>query len=756
MADIDEFVKEFLGECRKELDLLDGNLVALEERGHDPELLNGVFRTLHTIKGNAGFLDFVQLGELAHAGETLLERLRGGELALNSEITDALLQASDGIRRIMGVIESTGREGTDAAGDLRERLKQLAEAEPSPKKAAQAESIAPKDRPQGSDAVFLPTQEFSSEELDLRLPAAASPAETAPAALERAESSANVLPKGTSSSSSIIRVDVDLLDQLMNLVGELVLARNQILQVTSLRRDVELVDPVQRLNVLTTELQEGVMKTRMQQIGTVWQRYPRLVRDLARACNKEVKLEMYGADTELDKTLVEAISDPLVHLVRNAIDHGIEKPYLRRLKGKPDQGRLTLRAFHEGGQVHIEIADDGAGLDLEKIRTRAIQRGLVSVQEASSMTEAELHGSIFLAGFSTADKITNVSGRGVGMDVVKTSIEAIGGTIEINSIKDAGTTFRLTVPLTLAIVPALIVQCDGQRFVVPQINVVELLTVGGAGVGHQIEQFSHKPVMRFRGELVPVVLLSYLLGLTPDDGICSRRAHQLAVLRTGTRLFALAVDAIGNAQEIVVKPLDSVLSGLAGYAGATVMGDGSVALILDVTGIARRAGLFASDQALTRAAEAAMSQKAEETIGESLLVADASARRRVAVPLKHVVRIEEIKATDIEFAVGREVIQYRGAIMPLVRAVTTIDDMTPEHGKESLKLVVCHHEGHTFGLIIRRVIDIAEMPLDFQSATKAGLVAGTCIILGRVTEVLDIQEFTQQLEQRLFEPAATE
>lgn len=830
MSQPDDFVREFLTESREGLDQLDSDLVALESNPEDTDRFDSAFRVLHTIKGNAGFLDFVKLGALAHAGETLLSALRSGDRALDGAAVDILLRLLDTVRGILNSIESNGSEGDDSFDELSDTLRRMAAGESvitPPSSDAEARSSQQDDTERdsklsaqlGEDSdPSAATITFAREELDVpaesefdtdsgaKQKAKTAAEETtvrakkktgrkkkavAPPSKEKSEkpvtvdsvkeppvasaarpeaekksgdsgadqdsaasdssdarqdSSQAVKTAGTgSAASSLVRVDVDLLDRLMNLVGELVLARNQIVQLASQRTDPELQNPIQRLNLLTTELQEGVLKTRMQQIGSIWQRYPRMVRDFAKMCGKEVELQLAGEETELDKSLVESIADPLVHLIRNAIDHGIEKPYLRKVKKKPRTGLLTLRASHEGGQVLIEITDDGSGLDLSRIRKKAIERGLFSESDADQLDERDLRDSIFMPGFSTADQISNVSGRGVGMDVVKTHIERVGGTIEIDTEKDVGTTFRLTVPLTLAIIPALIVTNDGQRFAIPQTNVAEMLTLQQDS-NQSIESFHDTPVLRLRGDIIPVVSLSEQLqiGCRSDyaDGTC------VMVLKTGTRQFALIVDAIGNSEEIVVKPFGQVLDGMSEYGGATIMGDGSVALILDIRGIAQRAGLFATDRSLLQSAAQVSSENKDVVVEDSLLVADLADRRRVALPLRDVIRLEEIPAFRIEISEGREVVQYRGDILPLIRVEDVIgglaessDDVTQP---EVHSVVIYRSSGRTVGLIVRRVIDIAEEPERIRPADEPGLVVGTLVSLGSVTDLIDVDRLIEK------------
>lgn len=391
-----------------------------------------------------------------------------------------------------------------------------------------------------------------------------------------------------------IRVDVGLLDKLMNLVGELVLARNQITQFGSSQEDPAFLGTVQRLNLLTGELQAGVMKTRMQPVGSVWGKFPRLVRDLAVACGKQVRIDMEGQETELDRTIIEAVRDPLTHMVRNAVDHGIEPPAERAAWGKPAEGRLFLHALHEGGKVVIELTDDGGGIDPRRVRDKALLSGLVTPEQAARLGDRELLDLIFLPGFSTTDRVTQFSGRGVGMDVVRTNIEKIGGTVDVDSTLGRGTTIRMKIPLTLAIIPALVVSTGGDRYAIPQVSLLELVRLEGEQVRKGVEQFHGIPVYRLRGNLLPLVYLDRELGVEP---IRAGDEINIVVLQADDRPFGLVVDAIRDTEEIVVKPLQKALKGIGVFSGATIMGDGNVALILDVLGLAQRAGVVSGARA---------------------------------------------------------------------------------------------------------------------------------------------------------------
>lgn len=556
--------------------------------------------------------------------------------------------------------------------------------------------------------------------------------------------------KATSLADTTIRVDVSLLDNLMNLVGELVLARNQIMQLTASQQDTAFLAQSQRLNLITTELQESAMQTRMQAIGNVWSKFPRVVRDLSLACGKSVRLEMEGEDTELDKTLIESIRDPLTHLVRNSVDHGIETSAAREAAGKPSEGVLSLRAFHEGGQVNIEIADDGAGIDPEKIRAKALAKGLITAEDAARLGDREVVNLIFLPGFSTAEAITNVSGRGVGMDVVKTNIERIGGSVDVTSVVGEGATFRVKIPLTLAIIPALVVTSSGDRYAIPQASLLELVRLEHGSSGGSIETIQGTPVYRLRGNLLPLVDLQYELGgraRTAEDG----GAVNIVVLQADDRQFGLVVEGVQDTAEIVVKPLSQHLKAISSFAGATIMGDGRVGLILDVMGLAQRAKVVAEvrERALADALDANVAVERQ-----SLLLFRTPDDGRMAIPLIAVDRLEEFARTSVEYAGDWDVVQYREDILPLVHVSAELPERrkrsrtptTAEGGvSESIQVIVHVSAGRRVGLVVDQILDIVEENYDLQPAGRAG-VLGTVVIHDRVTEVLDLVSLVSSVD----------
>jgi two-component system, chemotaxis family, sensor kinase CheA len=769
---MDEIVKDFLIESNENLDRLDQELIKLESNPSSKNLLDGVFRTIHTIKGSCGFLGFARLESLTHAGENLLVRLRDGQLILNAEITSGLLALVDAVRQMLMAIESTGHDGDEDYAVLTEQLANLSESSAGESKATNAAPNTQEDQPPIVDTSLLSSEDLADPTKlgGLLLQRGQVRAEDLARALEQQElgrkrigeilvAQGAVRPEDVAAAQQVlksrnpdagvetIRVGVNLLDRLMNLVGELVLARNQLLQFSGTFKDAAFQTVSQRMNLIATELQEEVMKTRMQAIGSVWNKYPRTVRDIARTCGKEVSLEMAGQDTELDRTIIEAIKDPLTHLVRNAIDHGIESPEARKQLGKEPAGLLKLHAFHEGGQVNIEITDDGAGLNADRIRKKGVERGLISPQQAARMSDREAFNLIFLPGFSTADKVTNVSGRGVGMDVVKTNVEKIGGALDIQSTLGKGTLVKIKIPLTLAIIPALMVTSGGERFAIPQISLLELvrLEIGDSGKG--IEMVHGAPVYRLRGRLLPVIYLNRELKLVrEEDEQTSDSATNIVVLQADGRQFGLVVDEITDTEEIVVKPLGKQLKGITAFSGATIMGDGRVALILDIVGLAQRAGVISETRdAALNAGETESPGQHEESAApqnhhQKLLVIECGNSGRMAIPLSLVSRLEEFPVAAVEKAGDQEVMQYRGRIIPLIRLARMLEgaDSNPAASGSRLQVVIYSERDHSAGLVVDRIVDIVDETPELHAAGRRPGVLGLSLIQKRVTGLLDV------------------
>jgi two-component system chemotaxis sensor kinase CheA len=793
---MDEVVQEFLVESAENLDQLDRDLVSLERDPGSRELLAGIFRTVHTIKGTTGFLGFRRLEALAHKGENLLSKLRDGLLVLDAERTTALLELVDAVRHMLAHIEATGNDedGSDLT-ELMDRLVALQEPGASqvatppaaaddgtsararagapavPSAAREAPPVTPSssEEPPGAAATKPASPKPAAAK---RRPKAARPGSGAAGAAEvtappsvgpidepqdshlspgpavpapRAVADApqpgtpdrgpgegtQAQHTGPAAADRSVRVDVELLETLMRQVGELVLARNQLLSHAA-----ELADrgrAMQRLSLIVSELQEDVMRTRMQPVEQLWSKLPRVVRDLAKQFGKEVELALNGGDTELDRSVLEAVKDPLTHLVRNAMDHGIEAPDKRAAMGKPRAGSLSLSASHQGGLVILEMTDDGAGIDPERVGAKALQKELVTEAQLAAMSQREIIDLVFRPGFSTAETVTNVSGRGVGMDVVRTNIEQIGGTVDLLSTPGRGTTVRVKIPLTLAIIPALLVVCRDGRYAIPQSGVQELVRLEGDALHTQVEAVDGALIYRLRGRLLPLLRLDAMLGHT-SASLSERSSLDVVVVQADGEPFALAVDSIEGTQEIVVKPLARVLKHLSTYAGATILGDGGVALILDIGGLAR-AGVVSDGRS------AVHQQDDKGASGEgtrSLLVLRVGPDRRVAVPLEQVARLEELDASTVEHAGSHRTVQYRGALLPLVWLGDVIGVPSDAGSNGRLPVVVCGEGSGSVGLVADQILDVVNEVVAVNELGRGTGVLGTTVVQGRATDLLDL------------------
>ncbi len=760
MEGMDEIVHEFLVESYENLDQLDQDLVALESAPTSRELLSSIFRTVHTIKGTSGFLGYANLERVSHTGENLLAQLRDGARSMDQPTTDVLLALVDTLRAILGAIEA-GR-GDDY--DVEPTITRIVEIQEGPAPGAADAEHAEVDVAVGQDvepvegtadpvAESVPGDQDQPDAEPAPPPAATAPVKKvigrrkAAASHDAEPQPAPEPPAGPAAAQetpapapgreteqvrhaveSAIRVDVGLLDSLMRHVGELVLVRNQVDRLADRSQDVELTRSAQRLSLIAGELQEGVMKTRMQPIEHVWNKMPRVVRDLAASLDRKVGLTMLGGETELDRSLLEAVKDPLTHLVRNAVDHGIENPEERVAAGKPAQGQVTLRAYHAGGQVVVEIVDDGRGIDPDAVAASALAKGLRTEEQIRTLSQQEIFHLLFLPGFSTAKAVTNVSGRGVGMDVVRTKIEAIGGSVDVESTMGAGTTWRLRIPLTLAIMPALTVGCGEETFAISQSNLLELVAVESS----QFEHVGSSPVYRLRGELLPLVTLSDVLGLETEPP----ESCVIAVLQADDQRFGLVVDRVLNNEEIVIKAISGRIKQIGLYSGATVLGHGVVALILDVQAIARRT-LNGDTDAIRQANAAA--RVADRGEGEQLLVVSAADGRRVAVPLAAVTRLETMPTDRVERVGSREVVQYRGDLLPLVRLDRALGAFGADEAAE-LDVVVLTVGEVSAAVVVDQIVDIvADDPRRHSTLDDAGLT-GSTVVHDRVTELLDPAE----------------
>ncbi len=894
---MDDLLNEFLTETGEAIDVVDVELVKLEQDPNNKEVLDNIFRLVHTIKGTCGFLGLPRLESVAHSSENVLGKFRDGELEVSEHAVTVILESLDRIKEILAGLEATEEEPEGDDSELIDRLDTIAEGGEARAKVAEepdvvdGEIIDPTlgrslkpgevsleeleaafasapgpssdeagastdtstekntdastttnngqgseeplfDRIGGDDTIavaahqiasrlgadlnlkalfesqpqtqrkdrftglmialfkddfvtaetvannLVPVQGFGAKDFDALIALvkdvfkglgaeadtcdeaamvfemvrqAAIESSASHAAKTPAKKTAAQNPKAgaapgiaaPSRATQSIRVNVELLEDLMTMVSELVLTRNQLLQISRTVDSTELAVPLQRLSQCTTELQENVMKTRMQPIGNAWAKLPRIVRDLTVELDKKIELQMLGAETELDRQVLELIKDPLTHMVRNSADHGIEMPAVRLANGKPDEGKIVLNAFHEGGHIIIEIKDDGAGIPVEKLKGKILEKGLASETELEAMSDNQVQKFIFHPGFSTAEKITSVSGRGVGMDVVRSNIEKIGGTIDMNSVEGKGTTFQIKIPLTLAIVAGLIVEATGEKFAIPQISVLELVRasngVEGAEGDHRIEKIKDTPVLRLRNRLLPLVYMNEILGLKSREEIEAEehRDDFIVVTQVGAFSFGIVVDQVFDTEEIVVKPVAPILKDLNVYSGNTILGDGSVIMILDPNGIAAVANAGAADHSNEEVEEEDEVAIAQSDDTESVLVFRAGGDNPKAVPLAVVARLEDIEVDTIEETDGRLLVQYRGNLMPIIKADPDMEMKTT--GRQPI-LVFTDRE-YTMGMAVDEILDIVDEELDIKLASAHDGVVGSAVIAGKASEVIDVSYY---------------
>ena len=729
---MDELLQEFLGETGEHLDMVDRELVRFEQEPNNGDILRNIFRLVHTVKGTCGFIGLPRLEALTHAAESVIGQFRDGASVSSSAVT-AILETIDRIKEIMAELAEKGQEPPGHDGQLIDELRGLAE---------RAKQELARRQPQASldpvAAYLARTAEARSTEAANPLASGSIPDEmdlvfrTAPSPLDQpGMAHGETVRDARATGPATLRVNVDTLEHLMTMVSELVLTRNQLLEIARRQEDAGLKAPLQRLSLITAELQDGVMKTRMQPIGNAWTKLPRNVRDLSADLGKQIELVMEGAETELDRQLLDLIKDPLIHMVRNCADHAIEEPQERAALGKPAAGTIRVSAYHEGGSVTIAISDDGRGMDVARIRSKAIQRGLTSEAEAERMSESQLLRFVFHPGFSTSDSITAISGRGVGMDVVKVNVDAIGGMIDIASIAGAGTTITIKIPLTLAIVSALIVATQGQRFAIPQVVVRELVRVKANGE-HRIERINNAPVLRLRERLLPIIALAGVMNRTTDAGIADDGF--IVVTQIGERQFGILVESVFHTEEIVVKPMSTRLRHIPLFSGNTILGDGAVVLIVDPNGVARLVGVAAAQDEITSDDPVEIGSPAERT---TMLVFRAGKDTVKAVPLSLVTRLEEVEAGLFENGGGRALLNYRGRLMPVV----PVEGCTLR--QTGLQPMVIFSEGDfSMALAVDAIVDIVDEVLDIEmlAMPEQGLL-GSAIIRGRATEILDLAHY---------------
>jgi two-component system chemotaxis sensor kinase CheA len=679
----DDLLIEFLNETKENLAAVDSGLVLLETTPDDAAILANVFRLVHTIKGTSGFLNLTRLGNIAHAAENVLGKVRDGKLAATPITITAVLKAIDRIKKVLVDLENNGKEPQADDSDVIGKLERIADGQT-------LEALEPE--------IVSPAASAESEQLFQRV------------------------------RGQTIRVPIETLESLMNLVSELVLTRNQLVQLARATPGTVFDASIQRLSSCASQLQEGLMRTRMQPISQAWSQLPRVVRDLAFDLGKKVTLELSGEQTGLDRQVLELIKDPLTHMVRNAVDHGIEKPADRLARGKSQTGKIKLHAAQEGGFIIIRMSDDGQGIQTDRLGRKAVEQGLTTEAELAQMTEAQILRLIFRAGLSTAAETTTVSGRGVGMDVVKANIERIGGAIEILSSAGSGTEFLIRIPLTLAIVSALIVDAGGERFALAQSVATELVRTGDE-TGLHIETIHDAQVLRLRDELVPLVDLNRILGGTRS--VEKSNGDFIAIVRVNRLTFGLIVDDVFDTEEIVVKPLAPVLRSIPLYSGATILGDGRVIMILDADGIAKTVLSHETetrDDTLEDEAVAGLEKK------EQMLLVKIGAHGQAAVPLGLVKRIEDLKPERIEYAMKQPVVQYRNELIPIVSPSAEI-----VIGKNENQSVLMFSQGtRTFGLAVTQIMDVVDDFLEIQPAQLGSGIIGTCILNEKVTEILDI------------------
>lgn len=814
----DELLTDFIQEARDHLGDIESQLLKIEVLGDefDDDLVNTVFRAIHSIKGAAGFLGLSTINRLSHSLENVLGAVRSHKLVPDPFNVDTMLRAADRLRELIEDIQTSNDQDVDqlvqkldqifdttlgsnqpasatqvAQADLSDtagapvtknkprRTKVTAgeatDTDPADCSVATVKRSASKTRKRGGSqvrsdrqpaqtkakqpaAVEGPSESVSQSAVNLidqsqaGLAAAISTngddSRNLSSADHRGTESGDASTKKLAQPEATIRVGVRVLDRLMNLAGELVLSRNQLLRAIDNRsHDESGLSPIAaELDQVTTELQEAIMQTRMQPIGNVFNKFPRVLRDLSAQLGKQVSLEMEGNEVEVDKTIVEAIADPLTHLIRNSVDHGVEGPEVRSAAGKPIEGLVRLRAFHQAGKVVIEIIDDGAGMDPAKLRSKAVEKGVITSDQASRMNQRDSLALIFAPGFSTAAAVTSVSGRGVGMDVVKTNIEKLGGSVEIDSTLGNGSTVRILVPLTLAIVPSMIIASGRYRFALPHACIIELVRADGNE--KRIEKVSGVEVLRIRGQLLPLVRLRELLAFSSTQTDDSRE-DQIVVVEANEIRFALAVDHVLDSEEIVVKPLGRHLNNLPLLAGATILGDGKVAMILDAVGISGRAKLSSCVDDLT--ANAMAHERANQSESQRLLLLSLNAIDHFAVSMDIVNRIERITVSDIEYVGDQKVLKYGDVMLPLLEIPHVLkcsQPIEPDH----LYAIVYTVYGREVGLLAPILRDIRESnsEVDTHNCSEKS-VAGVTIIDDRVTRVLDVYSLAEAVHPNWFE-----
>ena len=791
----EEVLQLFVEESREHLAGIEDDLLAMESMdGLDEDLVNRVFRTLHTIKGGAGFFDLINLQNLAHSMENILDLIRKAELQTTKMIVSSLLAGADTVASMVDNLEASNdydisehlsifdgilkgdeapaetlvepSEGTTVSEDEVQEAPSLESANTQEEVAEDIDSVVAHE-PAAPDSA-------TSTSADSATPAGKAVAEAPKPA--KPDAKATPAKAATTTGDQSIRVHLSLLDRLMELAGELVLTRNALIQSVETGDPTLLQPAAKKVDAITSQLQRAIMSTRMQTIDIVFSKFRRIVRDLSGQLGKQINLEILGEDVELDKTIIEALGDPLTHLVRNSIDHGLETPAQRKEAGKPPFGQLRLHAFHEAGQVVIEVSDNGAGIDPQRIASKAIEKGMMSEEEIARMSEKDIVRLIFHPGFSTAEEVTDISGRGVGMDVVRQNLAKVGGVADIESVLGSGTTIRVKLPLTLAIIPSVLVGISTENFAIPQVNVVEMVGIAPDEIKTRIQHVGGVAMLRLRGELVPLIELSDFFGITKTycdadtgavnedrrDRLADRRENDgasettsdlrggverresadssvnIVIVAAGAFKYGIRVDELHESAEIVVKPLGMHFRGSNEFSGATILGDGTVALILDVDGVRRLSGASESQQTESDM-RARDTEEARDVDSCSILIIQHAVDEVYAVPLQLVARIERFSTSDLQDVGDRKAISYRGGILPLISLEGIVSSQALDVSAREFYVIVYTVGNEEIGLMASDIRDIVDYKdtIDNRTHKRAG-IAGSMIFNGEILQFLDL------------------
>lgn len=784
---MDDLIQEFIEETRESLATIDNQLIDLEKGTGDATLINDIFRLMHTAKGTSGFLSLHKLEKVAHAGENIMDVIRSEQRQPTTREVDLIFRSIDAVRDILDFLAEEGTEPDVDNSALIAELNACADGTDGAAEASEpttAEEQTPEEAPQSAPAddgaigmdvydkldaeiAALEAAEAAAEAAEAGSQQDATPAPPAPAAPAPAETKStpakSASKSGGANAAQSLRVSVNVLEDLMTLVSELVLTRNQLLQVSRHEADSALSSPIQQLNYVVSDLQEAVMKTRMQPVGNAWAKLPRIVRDISHELGKDIDLVMEGEETELDRQVLDLIKDPLTHMVRNSCDHGIETPQERTQAGKPSTGTINLRAYHEGGQIVIEIADDGKGLNKTRIKDRIVERGLATFDELDNYSDRNIYMFIFKPGFSTAEQVTAVSGRGVGMDVVRSNIEKIGGSIELDSTEGQGSIFRIKIPLTLAIVSALIIESAEQRFAIPQVSIQELVRVSKNG-NNRIEVVNEVPVLRLRDRLLPIFDLKRILGEAPsvkelytdENGVTDDEKVMehydgafVIVISVGASVYGLMVDAVYDTEEIVIKPTSPLVQHIAAFSGNTILGDGSVIMILDPQGLinmSRKGNVGGGSPAIEPPKQEITEGVTRSGEKIALLIMKDQNSREIAVPLSLVSRLERFSKESLEMTQSGMVVQYRNKLMPLMDANgdTRFDRYTLAEDEITAVVFSDDRSNNNLGILVSEICDIVNDHMNIETESEKDGFLGSAIIAGKAVDVIDTTYFMNQ------------